>query len=175
MCTYMFIFYLKHAPFVLCAVLIAINFGCSSPRNSDPKAAWTSYSSSPERKVEAAKALIPKGASLESVKDILGPGWVWANYRGPSQDLYDAWEEYSRNSTNLSNQSVNKETQTVTSTFIDDYFLEYPVTNGYVAIRFRKTTNNDNLTRFRYEDVGFMQEIPNELAREPASTNKWRK
>lgn len=147
----------------LCAVLLLLIIAICSCRCFDAQSIWNSSSSAPDRKVEAAKALIPKEASLDDVKRILGPGWIWANYHGPSQDLYDAWEKYSRGSINLEDQPSNRATQAVVSTFIDYYFLEYPVTNGYVSIRFKK--DNNKPPHFSYQDAEYMlTNIPNQRA-----------
>ena len=90
-------------------------------------------------------------------------------YEGPSVDLYNSWESAVKSKPTRVNHVT--QTQTFASTYLEEDFLEYPVTNGYVSIRFTNTETEDELPHYVYSDVEYMLNIPNELF-EPGNTNK---
>ena len=136
-------------------ICLGVN-GCSWQHNSDAKAVWTSASADPKEKVQAATALIPKHASPKEVREILGPSATWNRYHGYSQDLYAAWTQSYGSSTNIQRQASHSTANGAGSSFYDLYYLEYPATNGYIAIEFERIGSTNGLSDYQFKRACYM-------------------
>jgi hypothetical protein len=64
--------------------------GCAEARREAALQAWRSPNSTPEQRAHAVSKLVQKGASRQSVENVLGTNGVWSRFHGPSIDITHA-------------------------------------------------------------------------------------
>jgi hypothetical protein len=111
-------------------IFLQISVGCSLYNNHEAKAAWFSPSSDPNRKVQSALTLIPKNATPDDVRKILGTNCVFHYYGGSDTCPAHWFMEYPVAGGSISGGLI---------------------TNGTVAIQFDNPINkNYDNTNFQY-------------------------